>query len=200
LNDAAFSPDGHRVITCSEDGTARVWDTATARPLTCPLRHRGNVGSAVFSPDGHWLLTASEDNTAAIWECSPAPPAPLILRHQAAVYSARFSADGRRVATASQDQTARLWDAVTGQPLGSPWRHNGAVRDAVFSPDGTLLATAAGQSVWVRPVAQADPAMAQRWADLAEVVAGLRDVNQSSSESVAPAAFHELARQWETDP
>ena len=49
---AAFSPDGARVVTASADKTARVWDAATGTPIGEPLQHEGAVSSAAFSPDG----------------------------------------------------------------------------------------------------------------------------------------------------
>jgi hypothetical protein len=75
--DAEFSPDGGRVVTASLDGAARVWDAATGRPVSEPLRHGGKVFHARFSPDGQRVLTASADGTARVWEVPAAPtPAP----------------------------------------------------------------------------------------------------------------------------
>ena len=34
---AKFSPDGRRIVTASDDGTAQVWDAQTGRRLTEPL-------------------------------------------------------------------------------------------------------------------------------------------------------------------
>ena len=52
VNSAAFSPDGARVVTASDDKTARVWDAATGAPIGKPLQHEDTVSSAAFSPDG----------------------------------------------------------------------------------------------------------------------------------------------------
>jgi hypothetical protein len=57
----AFSSDGMRVATGSDDGTVRVWDLQTGGPLTPRLRHLGFVESVNFSPEGNRLLTTSDD-------------------------------------------------------------------------------------------------------------------------------------------
>ena len=40
---AAFSPDGKRVVTASEDNTARIWDAATGREIVALKGHEGPV-------------------------------------------------------------------------------------------------------------------------------------------------------------
>jgi WD40 repeat protein len=32
---AAFSPDGTRIVTASDDGTARIWDARSGQPIAC---------------------------------------------------------------------------------------------------------------------------------------------------------------------
>src|SRR5262249_13066400 len=49
---AAFSPDGERVVTASDDNTARVWVVRTGELLGGPLRLQGSVRQAAFSADG----------------------------------------------------------------------------------------------------------------------------------------------------
>lgn len=117
---ARFSPDGQRLVTCSEDGTVRVWAARTGQPLTEPLRHGARVWSAQFSPDGQRVVTASDDTTARVWDADTGEPLTDPLKHGASVHSAQFSPDGQRVATACWDGAAQVWDARTGQPLASP--------------------------------------------------------------------------------
>jgi WD40 repeat protein len=68
-----FAPDGGRILTASNDNTARLWDRH-GKPLATLAGHTGWVLSAVFAPDGGRILTASRDNTARLWEAFPEIP------------------------------------------------------------------------------------------------------------------------------
>jgi hypothetical protein len=111
VNSVAFSPDGWRVVTGSQDNTARLWDLSGATPAATVLEgHRRAVLSVAFSPDGRRVVTGSQDNTARVWGLSGATPAATVLEgHRGPVTRVAFSPDGRRVVTGSDDNTARVW-------------------------------------------------------------------------------------------
>ena len=55
-------------MTASRDGTARIWDAASAKEMAVLRGHEGRVNSAAFRPDGSRIVPASGDNTARIWD------------------------------------------------------------------------------------------------------------------------------------
>jgi WD40 repeat protein len=137
---ATFAPDGLRLVTASEDNTARLWDAENGDGLAVLDEHKGSVRVAAFSPDGRDLITASTDHTARLWEVETGKRS-FVLEHDAAVRSATFSPDGGRVVTAS-DNTARIWDVRTGKQITILQGHGGIVWSAAFSPDGRRVVTA----------------------------------------------------------
>ena len=163
VNSAAWSPDGSRIVTASQDGTARIWNAKSGAPLAVLKGHTGSVNSAAWSPDGTRLATTSRgDVTARIWDAQSSAPLAVLKGHTNSIDSAAWSPDGSRIVTASQDGTARIWDAQSSAPLavlkehtsvvisadqsGAPLAvlkdHTSAVISAAWSPDGTRIATA----------------------------------------------------------
>ncbi|MDQ2828011.1 MAG: TIR domain-containing protein, partial [Chloroflexota bacterium] len=140
--DAAFSPDGKRVVTAGVDGKARVWDAATGRQLLLLSGHTSWVYRAAFSPAGTRIVTAGGDGTARVWDAATGKPLSTLSGHTDAIYSVAFSPDGTRIVTASNDRTARVWDAASGQSLLVLRGHRDVVHAAAFSPDGARVVTA----------------------------------------------------------
>ena len=80
--DAAFSPDGRRLATASEDRTIKLWDVATGREVFTLIGHTAGVLSLAFSPDGRRLASGGIDNTARIWDATPLP-SEILREHDA---------------------------------------------------------------------------------------------------------------------
>jgi WD40 repeat protein len=139
---AAFSPDGTRIVTASDDKTARIWDAATGRQIRVLAGHTGAIWHAAFSLDGTRVVTASYDETARIWDSATGRQL-LSIAGRDEFSSAEFSPDGRRVVTASVGEGVRIWDAGTGKLLISMYTGDYNVAyDARFLPDGTRVLTA----------------------------------------------------------
>ena len=139
---AQFRMDSRRVVTASVDGTARVWDAGSGKPVGEPMKHENGLLSAQFSPDGQRVVTASWDKTARVWDAASGKQVGEPMKHEQVVWSAQFSPDGQRVVTASWDMTARVWDAASGKPIGESMKHEAFVNSAQFSMNSQRVVTA----------------------------------------------------------
>jgi WD40 repeat protein len=159
-------PDGKAFATSGseEEFAARIWETATGRPVTGPLHHDAQIWVVAFRPpDGKALLTASRDKTVKLWESGTGKPLHT-LPHDDDIWAVAFSpGDGKIIATACEDNAARLWDADTGELLHT-LPHEAGVNAVAFSPDGGRVLTAstdrtarlwdaaAGRELWHEPL------------------------------------------------
>src|SRR5262249_1161924 len=132
-----FSPDGSRIVTASDDGTARIWWSESKEPRVLG-RHAKPIEKVAFSPDGNKVATASHDNTVKIWRLAGSGTPVTLEGHQDWVRSVAFSPDGKSVLTASEDQTVRLWDIEKRQAQS---RQIPKLFTAAFTPDPAGIIT-----------------------------------------------------------
>ena len=140
----AFSPDGKKIVSGSNDRTICIWDAQTGTPIGELLRgHTNSVSSVSFSPDGTKIVSGSNDNTIRIWDAQTgAQIGEPLTGHTDSVSSVSFSPDGAKIASGSSDSTIRIWDAQTGTPIGEPLTgHKDPVNCVSFSPGGTKIAS-----------------------------------------------------------
>jgi WD40 repeat protein len=109
---AHFSPDGKWVLTCSEEGTAQVWDASNGQPISQPMRHKDKLKNGEFSPDGRLVFTGSEDGIARLWDAQTGYALSEPLVHAGEITCVQFSADGRRSLSIAGSDALRLWDVV----------------------------------------------------------------------------------------
>jgi WD40 repeat protein/tRNA A-37 threonylcarbamoyl transferase component Bud32 len=141
VTDAAFSPDGRTVMTCSVEGTVRLWDVASGKSIGSPLHQEGDWPKVGFSPDGKTLLTHSQGNTARLWNATTGEPIHLLrLPHQVHIMAAVIQRDGKIVVAGTDEngyRILRLWNAATGKPIGLPFTHRDY--NCAISPDGRMI-------------------------------------------------------------
>ena len=146
VTSVAFSPDGTRIVTGSNDSTAKMWDAKTGNEILTLKGHTGAVTSVAFSPDGSQIVTndCGDFNfqaTVKLWNAKTGRETLTLKGHTGEVRSAAFSPDGTRVVTGSGDLTAKVWDAKTGRETLTLKGHVNEVHSVAFSPDGTRIVT-----------------------------------------------------------
>jgi WD40 repeat protein len=64
----AFSADGRRLLSGSDDDTVKIWDVESGANVGTLEGHSGGVSSVAFPADGRRLASGSWDHTVKIWD------------------------------------------------------------------------------------------------------------------------------------
>ncbi|MCA0325659.1 MAG: pentapeptide repeat-containing protein [Proteobacteria bacterium] len=142
----AFSPNGQRIASASDDSTLCLWGASSGECLITFSVRQHSVSAVAFSPNGQRIASASHDRTLRLWDASSGECLITFSGHQLPVTAVAFSPNGQRIASASHDNTLRLWDALSGECLLTFSGHQDWITAVAFSPNGQRIASASDDS------------------------------------------------------
>lgn len=116
INDAVFLPDGHTIVSGSEDGSVKFWEV-----------ERGAHSEYL---DYHNAVQSSTPEVLA----QEAPGHESFLRQDAC--EVRFSADGARFGVVDDRAVVQVWDGEVRHALGTVTLPEAAAKATALFPDG----------------------------------------------------------------
>ena len=152
VNSIAFSPDGQRLISASDDYTFKLWDVQGKRHLST-LSHKTNgvqsqIKAVSFSPDGQKIVTAGWH--VKIWDIHTLREI-MTIRHAAWVYAVAFSFDSQYLAMGDGSGQIRVRNLRNQQDVVQLRGDPDFMTTVKFSPDNQTLASAGlngGVKLW----------------------------------------------------
>lgn len=136
---ARFSEDNKHIVTCGEDGTARLW-TIEDQPVNIDFQLQDAPQVIFWKESERKIIALTHAGNLEVWNERGER---IEFRHLAdTIEGGQFNKDGKQILTRSKDHTIRLWNTESGQPLTPQLRHDESlfgVRGVAYSPDEKWL-------------------------------------------------------------
>jgi WD40 repeat protein len=140
---ATLSPDGTRILTASDDKSARLWDAKIgSNQLVLKGGHPGPIDSATFSNDGEKILTVGR--TVRLWKSrTPVERKASFDDYLGSeIGYADISPTGRFIFISEPTaRKQRIWDRTSKAPVTIPVETGRSALVGAVSPDGRLIAS-----------------------------------------------------------
>jgi len=137
VTSVSYSVDGLFLVSGSDDGAVRVWDTRSGEEAISPLRSgSGPVTSVAFVPNGKGVVAGTGTGTVCSWSLLVGQSTmKQLVGHSGAVLSVAISSDSQFLASASLDRTLRVWNFATGQLITVLNGHEDPTKGIAVSPN-----------------------------------------------------------------
>jgi WD40 repeat protein len=154
ITGVAVTKDSRSPVSCSEDGTVRVWDR-NIRQERKIWRHAKQIAFRAIActtpaASANLCLAGAADGSGRIWDLDSDADEPRLLsdQHHGPITCVAFSPDGETCATGGEDQQIRLWETKTGKlRYRFPTGHHGVVTSVQFTPEAQLVSAGRDNTV-----------------------------------------------------
>jgi WD40 repeat protein len=146
----AHLPCGRRTITCSDDGSLRLWDLGSGTQIGEEWRDEDEPGvlTMALSPNGKTVATGCSAGIVLLWDIETKRVVTKWNSRDADIWSVYWSADGELVVSGSGNGMVRVWEVESGKTvLGPIQTGHEPVFATIYSPDTTKIATGGGNGI-----------------------------------------------------
>lgn len=137
----AWSPDGKRIASASDDHTVQICDAQTGATSLTYRGHAAEVYALSWSPDGKYLASAGADKTVQVWDAATGDRFRTYKGHSDQVNAVSWSSDSKLIASGSDDHTVQVWHITNGTVSMIYSEHSAGVLTVAWSPDNTRIAS-----------------------------------------------------------
>lgn len=157
VNSCCPSKTGNNLVTGSDDGTVKIWDTRK-RNYVHSLANKFQVTAACYGATDAQVITGGLDNVVKVWDTRNLKVEITMEGHTDTVTSLKLSPNGHHVLSNAMDNTVRMWDVrafASGSRLVSTFKgaqHNFEKNliKCAWTPDGKHIgAGSADRHVYV---------------------------------------------------
>nr|AFJ24811.1 WD repeat containing protein-61 [Schmidtea mediterranea] len=106
----AFSHDGQRLVSASDDGQIKVYDVTSGSVVTTLTGHSNWVLGVDFCADNRHIVSCSSDKTVRIWDLNNNARIQTLYDHDDVIFGVRYNPQGNRLVSVSDDRSMCVYD------------------------------------------------------------------------------------------
>jgi serine/threonine protein kinase len=139
ITGVSFTADSARALSCSTDGTIRLWNVKTGAEVHCFSGHKGGVTAVAPSPAGLHFASGGDDRTVRTWGVVSGEELTNSAGHTSGVRGVAFLPGG--LILSADDTTLRVWELATGREVFHTRNDVQKILCVAASPDGGQVLT-----------------------------------------------------------
>jgi len=141
VSSVAYSPDGHKLATVSDDGTVRVWNPDSGLQEVVIDGHVGTIVALAFNPREPQIATGADAGCVNLWNSESGASEGILSSEGEILSQIEFRRDGRVLAAVNEDGSVDIWEIESGDEPRKLDRQLRPVLDVAFDPHSQQLAS-----------------------------------------------------------